>query len=843
MAEKESLPQTETFVTDVAAPNRRAWCAFLSVLRLRRPIPKLRPLTLRSLGHTGMALLAASSTLMTASNLKFIQGLERNSQTLFFEIRGPINSVVLNPSTPDEIGIVILAIDNTSLSQYASDPKADLKTIERWPWQRAAYAIAIDRLMAAGARTVALDLLFDIPSSYGPQDDEQLRRVLEKYPGRVTLASQYADEQLPQGRVTRLMQPQQMFQSASLNGFINLVLSPDGRAHELNRDPAQLFKNEPDILSTIPQVPSFAEATLKAAQLSYPPPQGQDVFFYGPGRTVTHISFWEVLEPEYWQEYHLRNQTFKNKIVLIGGTDQLFQDFHPAPFSGTFNYPDQMAGVEIQANAIATLLENKSIAQIFPNLWLRGLTVGLLVLLAGVLQTRSPRPLRRFAYGLILACGWGAVSYAVFVQSRLILPTTVPIAAMMLSSVAYLLTGVASDRIQLVQEAKKRRSSQQIRDLLSATQQDDLQIIVEEYDQELIGRKLKNRYIVIQELASGGFGQTYLAQDSDRPGNPTCVVKRLRPASDKPSVMKLAEVLFGREAVIQELLGRHEQIPQLLAYFSEKDDFYLVQEYIEGKSLAEEFAMRSLLKPINEHRVILILYELLQILDFVHQHGVIHRDIKPANIIRRKADNKLVLIDFGAVKQISQLEEVETATAFTVAIGTNGYMAPEQASGRPSAASDIYSLGIMGIQALTGISASELDKKRDPNSHALLWKDNVQISHAFANILEKMVQFSIGDRYRSAKDVLADLQLLAEYAREADSSMGGQENLLFEDSDAHISDETKPWPQASEALSSNPDDPNTTEQFEQSLEEAASPTLTYDLDDDSIDLPSTNLDS
>lgn len=839
MAEKESLPQTETFATDTTASSRRSWQHLLPASKLKAQLPKFHPLTLKSLGHIGVAVLAIASAALTASNLNVVQGLERNSHTLFFDIRGPVEPPGSNPAVPDDLGIVILAIDGVSLSQYATVPTTNLQPIERWPWQRAAYAIAIERLMQAGARAVAIDLLFDIPSSYGPQDDEQLRRVLAKYPGRVTLASHYVNEVLPQGLVTMLLKPQPLFQSISPDGFINYVISPNGRIHELSRNPDQIFKLPADELNSIPSVSSFAEATLKASQLPYSPPQGKDIFFYGPSRSFTHISFWEILEPEYWNDYHVKNQTVKNKIVLIGGTDQLFQDFHLAPFSGTSRYPERMAGVEIQANSIATILEGKSISHLFSNRLLRGLAVCLLVIAAGIIQARSPRPLRRFAYGLIIACAWGAIAYATFVEARLILPTTVPIAAILLSSVSYLLTGVASDRIQLIQEAKKRRSSQHIRELLSATQQDDLKSIVEAYDQELIGRKLKNRYAVTQELASGGFGQTYLAQDSDRPGNPTCVVKRLRPASDKPSVMKLAEVLFAREAVIQELLGRHEQIPQLLAYFNEQDDFYLVQEYIEGKSLAEEFAMRSLLKPISEHKVILILHELLQILDFVHQHGVIHRDIKPANVIRRQSDGKLVLIDFGAVKQISQLEETEAMTAFTVAIGTSGYMAPEQASGRPSAASDLYSLGIMGIQALTGISASELDKKRDPNTHELLWKDNVQISHSLTKVLDKMVKSNIGDRYRSAKEVLNDLDSLTKYAYEVTPSIDSSENLpLYEEDDTQSGDETKPWPQTSNLIHSNP------EKFERDFSDTNSATLKHDLENDhDLTLPSTDLDN
>jgi serine/threonine-protein kinase len=136
----------------------------------------------------------------------------------------------------------------------------------------------------------------------------------------------------------------------------------------------------------------------------------------------------------------------------------------------------------------------------------------------------------------------------------------------------------------------------------------------------------------------GGFGQTYIAQDTRRPGNPICVVKHLKPGTD-PRVFDTAKRLFNSEAETLEKLGNHDQIPRLLAYFDENQEFYLVQEYIEGHTLAEELIPG---KRWSESQVIQLLQEVLEILEFVHRQGVIHRDIKPDNIIRRASDNKLV---------------------------------------------------------------------------------------------------------------------------------------------------------------------------------------------------------
>src|SRR4028119_711999 len=196
----------------------------------------------------------------------------------------------------------------------------------------------------------------------------------------------------------------------------------------------------------------------------------------------------------------------------------------------------------------------------------------------------------------------------------------------------------------------------------------------------MLGKLLDRRYQVTQVLGAGGFGRTYLAQDTRRPGNPTCVVKQLKPVSSEPGFLETARRLFTSEAETLEQLGNHDQITRLLAYFEEDQEFYLVQEFIEGHTLTQE------LQPSQrweESRVIVLLGEVLSILEFVHHHGVIHRDIKPDNIIRRNSDGKLVLVDFGAVKQIrTQLASAHGQVSNTIAVGPPGHMASDQGRGR-----------------------------------------------------------------------------------------------------------------------------------------------------------------
>lgn len=269
-----------------------------------------------------------------------------------------------------------------------------------------------------------------------------------------------------------------------------------------------------------------------------------------------------------------------------------------------------------------------------------------------------------------------------------------------------------------------------------------------------------DRYKLISPLAEGGFGQIYVAEDTHRPGNPKCIVKHLRPTSQDLTFLQVARRLFNSEAKTLEKLGRHEQIPQLLAYFEENQEFYLVQEYIEGHSLSEELAHGQ---KLSEVEAIALLQDVLSILEFVHQQGVIHRDIKPSNLIRRQADGKLVLIDFGAVKEIhTQLAIGDRQTSLTVAIGTQGYMPNEQSAGKPRFNSDIYALGIIAIQALTGLKSSQLGE--DPNTFEIIWRNQAQVSAQLAKIIDLMVRYDFRQRYQSATEVLQALQKLTDAA-------------------------------------------------------------------------------
>ncbi|MEG5018951.1 MULTISPECIES: serine/threonine-protein kinase [unclassified Microcoleus] len=271
---------------------------------------------------------------------------------------------------------------------------------------------------------------------------------------------------------------------------------------------------------------------------------------------------------------------------------------------------------------------------------------------------------------------------------------------------------------------------------------------------------LRERYRAIKPLGRGGFGRTFLAIDQDKPSKPRCAIKQFFPLSQGTSSSEKAAELFNREAVRLDELGKHPQIPELLAHFQQERYQYLVQEFIEGQNLQEELARSG---PFSESQILSLLKDLLPVLQFVHDRSVIHRDIKPPNIIRRRLSQtptiytyptltgELVLVDFGAAKLVEGLRETGTV------IGSPEFVAPEQIRGQAVYASDLYSLGVTCIYLLTQISPFDLF---DINQDAWVWRDflKVPIDPKLSRILDKMIESSLSRRYKSVAEVLKDLQ-------------------------------------------------------------------------------------
>jgi eukaryotic-like serine/threonine-protein kinase len=279
------------------------------------------------------------------------------------------------------------------------------------------------------------------------------------------------------------------------------------------------------------------------------------------------------------------------------------------------------------------------------------------------------------------------------------------------------------------------------------------------------GDILAERYKIIDRLGQGGFARTYTAQDLENLENPPCVIKEIAfPESNNSLVLEQGRRRFQREAKALRILGKDSRIPKLFDRFEENDHFYLVQEFIEGTPLSQELSQGQ---QWTEASVIAFLQEILEILIFVHQADVIHRDITPSNLIRRTNDRKIVLIDFGAVKEIRTLTSNSTGEILTSEpIGTTGYMPAEQYRARltPQPYNDIYTVGIVAIQALTGRHPRNLP--HDSDTGEVIWdystfdRGMLQVSDGLKNILNQMVRYHFQERYQSATEVLEALNSL-----------------------------------------------------------------------------------
>jgi serine/threonine protein kinase len=262
----------------------------------------------------------------------------------------------------------------------------------------------------------------------------------------------------------------------------------------------------------------------------------------------------------------------------------------------------------------------------------------------------------------------------------------------------------------------------------------------------------RDRYEILQILGRGGFGITFLAKDAVLPGNPLCVIKQLCPKVTNPKSWEKACARFEKEARTLAKLGSHSQIPMLLDYFQANGEFFLIQEYIPGLTLAQEVRRNG---PKSEASVIQFLQEFLPVLQYVHKHHVIHRDIKPQNLLRCEYDKRLVLIDFGAVKEQLVDTYEHSITVNTNFVGTRGFAPPEQFSLCPVYASDLYALGVTCIYMLTAKSPLEFDYH--PNTGEICWQKELNITDSFAQILEKMVKVTLEDRFTTADEVIKAL--------------------------------------------------------------------------------------
>jgi formylglycine-generating enzyme required for sulfatase activity/serine/threonine protein kinase len=266
---------------------------------------------------------------------------------------------------------------------------------------------------------------------------------------------------------------------------------------------------------------------------------------------------------------------------------------------------------------------------------------------------------------------------------------------------------------------------------------------------------LRNRYQVLRPLGRGGFGKTYLAKDTDKL-NETCVVKQLALQAQGTWARRKAVQLFEQEAKQLQRLGEHPQIPALLAYFQEGQYLYLVQQFVTGQNLFRELQQQG---QFREAQIRSLLLDLLPVLQYIHERGVIHRDLKLENLMRCGDGSRLILIDFGVAKVLNPSGDVYTGTT----LGSKGYAPLEQLlEGKVTPASDLFSLGICCFHLLSQIHPFELWVKQG-YSWLSNWPTYISnpLSSDLVAVLNQLLQCDLKQRYQSAAAVLADLQPVA----------------------------------------------------------------------------------
>ena len=272
-----------------------------------------------------------------------------------------------------------------------------------------------------------------------------------------------------------------------------------------------------------------------------------------------------------------------------------------------------------------------------------------------------------------------------------------------------------------------------------------------------LGTVLQNRYRLIKVLGQGGFGRTYLAEDQGR-FNELCALKELIPAQTGNYVLEKSKELFQREATILYQI-QHPQVPQFRATFEQDQRFFLVQDYVAGKTYLTLLAERRVVgQTFAEAEVLQLLRQLLPVLAHLHRKGIIHRDISPDNIILRESDARPVLIDFGVVKELATRFQSQNAVHQPTTVGKFGYAPSEQIqTGRAYPSSDLYALAVTAVVLLTGREPQELF---DDAQLLWNWQRWVTVSPQVAGVLNRMLSYKPSDRYQSVAEVAQALPAL-----------------------------------------------------------------------------------
>ena len=287
-----------------------------------------------------------------------------------------------------------------------------------------------------------------------------------------------------------------------------------------------------------------------------------------------------------------------------------------------------------------------------------------------------------------------------------------------------------------------------------ARYQSALEVLYDLRPLSIVKQTVGGRYFITGYLGGREGIETYLADNLHRQYQSPCSLKRIDLDRHGDFDRLQLDRNFAEEISVLERLGYHEQIPQLWDHFEEEDRFYLVQEYVRGTSLAAKMAEAKL----SVEEIVQILDSTLAVLEFIHQNRVIHRNIKPTNLLIRELDRQVIVTDFGILQEFSSLEP---KLADSQNWAKQNYWSPEQVAGRPTVSSDLYALGMVVIEALTGSKPATLSRD---SSGKLLWASGLNLNRRLVKIVDKLVELDLGQRYQSASTAARDLRKIDNYA-------------------------------------------------------------------------------
>ncbi len=387
------------------------------------------------IGYALVGVIASLSAIATGLGLNEVQTLERQTQSTFFNWRGTI-------APPKDI--VILAIDDLSLRQgefYDPKTRPFLEPFRTTTWKRVVYAQVLEKLVKAGAKVVAFDILFVTPGDHGAADDDKLQKAITKYGEHAVFAASYELSQIGEARILQLASPESIFQiKPNTLGLINFQPEVTGNIHRLGiQAPAD---------SGLPIIPTFAASILNTAKVNYPKPKGDGIYFFGGADTWSNaqqqIPFYYVVDPENWNSEQIQGgKFFKDKIVLVGATAASKQDIQNSAMG-------RMTGIEIHANAIATLMQGKSMAELFSTPLQQSIFVFVLVGVSGGILCLIKRPNIQILTALGIAIAWLGIGYVSFIYTSTILPVALPAIAIGLNGIALLTTGSIAAQIDKI---------------------------------------------------------------------------------------------------------------------------------------------------------------------------------------------------------------------------------------------------------------------------------------------------------------------------------------------------------------------------------------------------------